>query len=132
MFTVAKREFLEMFEQSILRPRKLDYKVQFCGPTGASAVEAALKLARLITGRARVASFTGNWHGMSPAALQVTGNLAHRAGAGIQLDSAVFLPFPDGPYVVPDTLAYIENLLSDPNAGFERPAAFIEIGRAHV
>jgi diaminobutyrate-2-oxoglutarate transaminase len=54
MWTVAKREFLETFEKVILEPRGFDYKVQFTGPTGANAVEAALKLARKVTGRANV------------------------------------------------------------------------------
>ncbi len=46
MSTVAKREFLERFQQTVLQPRGLDYKVQFPGPTGTNTVEAALKLAR--------------------------------------------------------------------------------------
>jgi diaminobutyrate-2-oxoglutarate transaminase len=45
-FTTAKREFLETFNSVIMQPRNLRYKIQFCGPTGANAVEAALKLAR--------------------------------------------------------------------------------------
>jgi diaminobutyrate-2-oxoglutarate transaminase len=49
--TTAKEAFLEIFRDVILRPRKLDYVVQFTGPTGTNAVEAALKLARLKTGR---------------------------------------------------------------------------------
>ncbi|MCA9200490.1 MAG: aminotransferase class III-fold pyridoxal phosphate-dependent enzyme, partial [Planctomycetales bacterium] len=54
MATAAKRTFLETFEQSILEPRNLNYKVMFPGPTGTNSVEAALKLARLITGRSNV------------------------------------------------------------------------------
>ena len=41
-FTVEKRAFLEAMEQHILRPRQLDMVVQTVGPTGATAVEAAL------------------------------------------------------------------------------------------
>lgn len=48
MYTGAKRVFLEGFSRLILEPRGLDYKVQFCGPTGTNAVEAALKLARRV------------------------------------------------------------------------------------
>lgn len=65
MQTAAKRELLETFERLILRPRDLDYKVQFPGPTGANAVESALKLARKVTGRETVLSFTNAFHGMS-------------------------------------------------------------------
>ena len=59
MYTDAKREFLERFEELILRPRGLDYRVQFTGPTGANAVEAALKLARKVKRRTEIIHFTG-------------------------------------------------------------------------
>src|SRR5690606_2453013 len=51
MYSVAKRHFLEVFQQRILGPREMDYKIQFTGPTGTNAVEAALKIARNVTGR---------------------------------------------------------------------------------
>src|SRR5207245_2605463 len=57
-YTVAKRSFLDSFQSRILRPRRLDYKVAFTGPTGTNAVEAALKLARKVTGRTSIARFT--------------------------------------------------------------------------
>ena len=44
LHTGPKREFLEAFERLVLVPRGLDHRVQFTGPTGANAVEAALKL----------------------------------------------------------------------------------------
>jgi diaminobutyrate-2-oxoglutarate transaminase len=125
MFTSAKRAFLGSFERIILKPRAMDYKVQFCGPTGANAVEAALKLARIITGRPTVATFSGGWHGMSSGSLAVTGNRAHRAAAGMPLANAIFLPFCDGPNPVLDSLSYIESLFADPNSGLDLPAAFI-------
>lgn len=56
--TVAKREFLNAFNEKVLKPRGLNYKVQFPGPTGTNSVEAALKLARKITGRESIISFT--------------------------------------------------------------------------
>jgi hypothetical protein len=51
MATVAKRRFLERFEEIILKPRGLRYKVQPTGPTGANAVKAALKLVRKVSQR---------------------------------------------------------------------------------
>jgi diaminobutyrate-2-oxoglutarate transaminase len=69
MWTSAKRRFLERFEAVVLQPRGLDYKVQFTGPTGANAVEAALKLARKVTKRANVIAFTEGYHGVSLGAL---------------------------------------------------------------
>jgi diaminobutyrate-2-oxoglutarate transaminase len=125
MFTTAKRAFLERFERIVLTPRGLDYKVQFCGPTGANAVEAALKLARLVTGRTNIAAFSGGWHGMSSNCLAVTGNRSHRAAAGTPLANAIFLPYHDGPRPLADSLGYIESLFEDPNSGLDLPAALI-------
>lgn len=45
-------------------------RIQFCGPTGTDAVEAALKLVRTATGRSTVLSFQGGYHGMSLGATQ--------------------------------------------------------------
>ncbi|MER8562747.1 aminotransferase class III-fold pyridoxal phosphate-dependent enzyme, partial [Mesorhizobium sp. M0578] len=63
--TSAKKAFIEAFERYILKPRGLTYKLQFTGPTGTNAVEAALKLARLVTGRANIVAFTNAFHGVS-------------------------------------------------------------------
>ena len=81
MFTHAKEQFLASFERNILKPRGLDHRVQFTGPTGANAVEAALKLARKVTGRDNVISFTNGFHGVTLGALAATGNGKHRGGA---------------------------------------------------
>ncbi|MGY3573009.1 4-aminobutyrate aminotransferase-like enzyme [Bradyrhizobium sp. USDA 4504] len=58
MHTASKREFIEVFVDSILKPRGLSYKIQFPGPTGTSANEAALALARKYTSRSSVMAFT--------------------------------------------------------------------------
>lgn len=125
MFTTTKREFLERFRDVILKPRNLDYKVQFCGPTGANSVEAALKLARLVTGRTTIASFSGGWHGMTAACLSITGNREHRETAGTPLPFTTVFPFPDGPYRLEDALGYVQSLFEDPNSGLDLPAAMI-------
>jgi diaminobutyrate-2-oxoglutarate transaminase len=93
MHTVAKREFLTALDELILRPRRLEYRVQFPGPAGANAVEAALKLARKATGRTEVIAFTGAFHGMTLGALAVTGSRFHRDGAGVPLPHAIPVPF---------------------------------------
>jgi diaminobutyrate-2-oxoglutarate transaminase len=123
--TVALRDLLETLEQVILRPRGLDYKMQLCGPSGASAVEAAIKVARRATGRTGIAAFSGGWHGMSNGCLAITGNRSHRAAAGVQLPAATFLPFEDGPYRMPDSLGYIDHLFGDTNSGVDLPAAVV-------
>ncbi|HEX2212182.1 MAG TPA: aminotransferase class III-fold pyridoxal phosphate-dependent enzyme, partial [Mycobacterium sp.] len=93
MATEAKTRFLETFERVVLRPRNLDYKVQFPGPTGANSVEAALKLARKVTGRESIINFTNAFHGMTLGALSVTGNSMKRAGAGIPLVHSTPMPY---------------------------------------
>lgn len=93
MFSVAKREFLEAFEQRILSPRGMDYRVMLPGPTGTNTVEAALKLVRKVTGRRNVVAFTGGFHGMTVGALSVTSNPKKRAGAGVPLHYTVTAPY---------------------------------------
>jgi diaminobutyrate-2-oxoglutarate transaminase len=125
MHTVAKGEFLQTFEDVVLRPRGLDYRVQFPGPTGANSVEAALKLARKVTGRESVISFTNAFHGMTLGALSVTGNAMKRGGAGIPLVHATPMPY-DNYFrgTVPDFL-WLERLLTDAGGGLNEPAAVI-------
>ncbi|MBW0094381.1 diaminobutyrate--2-oxoglutarate transaminase, partial [Pseudonocardia sp. KRD-184] len=125
MYTTAKGEFLRTFEDKILRPRGLDYKVQFPGPTGANTVESALKLARKISGREAMINFTNAFHGMTLGALSVTGNSMKRGGAGIPLVHATPMPYDnyfDG--TQPDFL-WMEKLLQDSGSGLNEPAAVI-------
>ena len=72
MYTKAKEEFLVTFDEKILKPKNLDYKVMCCGPTGTNANEAALKLARKNTGRTNVIAFSGAFHGMTLGSLAMT------------------------------------------------------------
>lgn len=125
MFTEAKEQFLATFERVILKPRNMDYRVQFTGPTGANAVEAALKLARKVTGRNTVVSFTNGFHGVTLGALAATGNGKHRAGAATPLSGVVRAAY-DG-YFGEDinTAEMLDRQLSDPSSGFDAPAAII-------
>ena len=125
LFTVPKRKFLEAFQNHILQPRGLDYKVQFCGPTGANSIEAALKLARMATGRTNVISYTGGRHGMTAGCLAVTGNQEHRAAAGVPLPFVVRCPYPVGPYAVTNGIELMQSWFRDSSSGVERPAAII-------
>jgi diaminobutyrate-2-oxoglutarate transaminase len=123
--TEAKRRFLERFERIILQPRNLAYRVQFTGPTGANAVEAALKLARLVKRRRNVVAFTNSYHGLSAGALAVTASASHRNPAYTSQDGVAFMPFDGflGPDV--DTMATTERMLTQPGSGIDRPAAVI-------
>lgn len=125
MSTVAKRDFLRAFESLVLEPRDLDYKVQFPGPTGTNAVEAALKLARKVTGRESVISFTNAFHGMTLGSLAVTGNSMKRAGAGIPLVHATPMPYDN--YFDGSTADFhwFERVLDDTGSGLNQPAAVI-------
>ncbi|RZT88725.1 diaminobutyrate aminotransferase [Pseudonocardia sediminis] len=125
MYTVAKGEFLHTFQDKILAPRGLEYKVQFPGPTGANAVESALKLARKISGKEAMINFTNAFHGMTLGALSVTGNSMKRTGAGIPLVHATPMPYDnyfDGK--MPDFM-WFEKLLGDSGSGLNDPAAVI-------
>jgi diaminobutyrate-2-oxoglutarate transaminase len=123
LHTVAKANFLQAFDNTILAPRQLSYKVQFTGPTGTNAVEAALKLARKITGRTCIAAFTGGFHGMTLGSLAATSNPAARAAAGVPCEHVTFLPYQGylGPTV--DSMEYIERFLGQVGSGISRPAA---------
>jgi diaminobutyrate-2-oxoglutarate transaminase len=91
--TQAKLGFIEAFSEIILAPKRLNYRLQFTGPTGANCVEAALKLARKCTGRTAVAAFTNAFHGMSMGALAATGSSTARDGIEGMLQHVVRLPF---------------------------------------
>jgi len=125
MYTSAKREFLTVFDELILRPRQLDYRVQFPGPGGANAVEAALKLARKVTGRTEIVTFTNAFHGMTLGALSVTGSAFHRRGAGVPLGHATPVPFDQAADGEPPDFQWLERLLADQGSGLDQPAAAI-------
>lgn len=123
--TEAKAAFLDAFESLILKPRNLDYRVMFTGPTGTNAVEAALKLARKVTGRQQVIAFTNGFHGMTLGALSCTGNAEKRAGAGVPLSHVTHEPFDGYSGEDVDTAEQLDRRLSDPSSGLDAPAAIL-------
>lgn len=125
MHTTAKAKFLQIFRDYILIPRDLDYRMQFTGPTGTNAVEAALKIARKVRGRSSVISFTNGFHGVSLGAVAATGNQHHRGGAGVALTDVTRMPFCGYHGRDADTLKMMDKLLSDPSSGVDEPAAVI-------
>src|SRR5699024_6295693 len=112
MATIARGKFLKKFNEVILKPRKLDYKVMFPGPTGTNSVESALKLARKVTGRSTIMSFSNAFHGMTIGSLSITGNESKRKGAGIPLTHSVSMPF-DKFNSKADSLSLIESYLEN-------------------
>lgn len=125
MTTRAKSDFLSAFGQHILGPRELDYRVQFCGPTGTNSVEAALKLARKVTGRRLVIAFTGAFHGMSLGSLSLTGNAFQRAGAGVTLDNTYRVAYDGFHHSGAGGLTLLAAMLDDKCSGLDLPAAVI-------
>lgn len=125
MHTPAKLKFLEVFSSHILQPRGLQYRVQFPGPTGANAVEAAVKLARKVTGRTNVIAFTNSFHGCSLGALALTGSANHRRSSAALLTNVSRAPYDRYFGRGIDTAAHLERLLADPSSGYDEPAAII-------
>ncbi|MDX9682923.1 aspartate aminotransferase family protein [Pseudomonas protegens] len=133
--TPVKDQFVQDLFGLLPEALAAEAKIQFCGPTGTDAVEAALKLTRTATGRSTVLSFQGGYHGMSQGALSLMGSLGpKRALAGLLNNGVQFLPFPydyrcpfglGGAEGVKVNLHYLENLLTDPEAGVALPAAVI-------
>jgi diaminobutyrate-2-oxoglutarate transaminase len=132
--TPIKDEFVE--ELMAFLPAELGARarIQFCGPTGTDAVEAAIKLVRTAKGRTNMLAFHGAYHGMSAGALALMGNLGPKVALAGSLQHVQFLPYPYD-YRCPFSLggrageaagiAYIENVLSDPESGVLPPAGMI-------
>ncbi|MEE1056061.1 MAG: aspartate aminotransferase family protein [Acutalibacteraceae bacterium] len=124
MYTTPKREFIDFMQENVLKPRGLDYKIMFPGPTGTNAVEAGLKIARKVTGRSNVFALMGCFHGMTLGALALTTDQGARKGAGVKLNDVTHIP---APYMYPefDTIEYMQNLLDDDHSAVEKPAAVV-------
>jgi len=126
MYSTTKSAFLETFERLVLAPRGMDHKVMMTGPTGTNAVEAAMKLARKVTGRRNIIAFTNGFHGMTMGALSCTGNAGKRAGAGGgPLCGTTHMPYEGALGDDVDSLRVIEEMLGNPSSGIDAPAAFI-------
>ena len=125
MYTSVKRTFIRRFAETILVPRNMDYKMQFTGPTGTNAVEAALKLARRVTGRTGVYAFSHGFHGMTLGALACTSNAYFRGAAGIPMEHVTHFPFENMPGGGVDHIRDLHCTLADSSSGLEKPAAVI-------
>jgi len=124
-FTTAKKKFLEKLDSVILKPRNLYYKIQFCGPTGANAVEAALKLARKAKKRRTIVAFTNAFHGLTAGALSVTANSYYKNDFLINNTDTVFMPYDGYLGTDIDTTEVLRKFLTDKGSGIDIPAAVI-------
>jgi len=123
MYSQSKKEFLETFSNTILKPRNMDYKLQFTSPTGTSVVESAVKLARKVTNRQNIVCFTNAFHGMSGTSLSLTGNQHHRQS--FSQSQVTRLPFENYINNEIDSINYYRKLFTDPSSGVDIPAAVI-------
>ncbi|WP_406298793.1 diaminobutyrate--2-oxoglutarate transaminase family protein [Embleya sp. NBC_00888] len=132
--TPVKDRFVEELFATLPPELARDARIQFCGPAGTDAVEAALKLVRTATGRRGVVAFTGAYHGMTEGALAVGGDTAIRDATGAGTGDTVRLPFPQD-YRCPfgtggaegERIAahYARTLLTDPGGGVPAAAGMI-------
>lgn len=125
MATTAKKRFLEAVDKYLLKPRNMDYTLQFTGPTGTNAVEAALKIARQVTGRSNIVSFTHGFHGVSGGSLAVTANAKFRDAAGVSLGDTSFMPYDGYLGAGVDSTEWLARMLDDNSSGLDKPAAVI-------
>ncbi len=123
--TQAKQEFIQKFVDIILQPRCLKYRMQFTGPTGTNAVEAALKLARKVTGRTQVVAFTNAFHGVSLGALAATANTSKRDASSLPLHYVTRMPYDGFLGDATNTADIVEGMYRTVGSGLEKPAAFI-------
>ncbi|WP_186196435.1 diaminobutyrate--2-oxoglutarate transaminase family protein [Burkholderia gladioli] len=132
--TPAKLAFVETLISQLPVGMRESSKIQFCGPSGSDAVEAAIKLARHHTGRSSIMAFHGAYHGMTAGSLAAMGNLNAKRAPGMATSGVHFLPYPyrfrcpfgtDGTSTDTLSINYIDNVLSDPESGIAKPAAII-------
>ncbi|MGT2530820.1 diaminobutyrate--2-oxoglutarate transaminase family protein [Streptomyces nojiriensis] len=103
-----------------------DARIQFCGPAGTDAVEAALKLVRTATGRSGLLAFTGAYHGMTAGALDASGGAADVRVTRLPYPQDFRCPFGVGGSEGAELGArWTENLLDDPKGGAPAPAGMI-------
>jgi diaminobutyrate-2-oxoglutarate transaminase len=107
-------------------------KIGFCGPTGANAIEAAVKLCKIATGRSEIVAFQGGFHGSTHGTMALSSLVSQREGVANTMPGVHFFPFPyalRSPLGGPDSgrrcLEFLERTLHDPLSGITRPAAVI-------
>lgn len=132
--TPLKDRFTDELFASLPTEFARDYKIQFCGPSGSDAIEAALKLVKTATGKRSVLAFHGAYHGMTQGSLSVSGDCGPRQPISGLSAETHFLPFPldrDCPFGIGGAAGaamsarYIEHMLGDHKSGASSVAAMI-------
>lgn len=134
MATPTKDAFTEAQIATLPEGMRDRMRIQFCGPTGANAVDAAIKLCKTATGRGDIVSFQGGFHGSTHAAMAMTGLVAQKRPIQNGMPGVAFFPFSSCsrcPLALnPEScqtncVALLERALNDANGGVALPAAVI-------
>ncbi|QUJ68589.1 pyridoxal phosphate-dependent class III aminotransferase [Photobacterium sp. GJ3] len=134
MTTPVKDKFIREVMNFLPDEFAANARIQFCGPSGADAVEAAIKLAKQTTGRNVMMAFHGAYHGMTNGTMAMMGNLNTKARRQGLMADVHFMPFPyslrcpfgmGGDEGAKQTLRYLERMLNDDESGVQKPAAII-------
>ncbi|EGQ7844385.1 pyridoxal phosphate-dependent class III aminotransferase [Vibrio alginolyticus] len=132
--TSAKTTFIQSVKSFLPQELSENSVIQFCGPSGADAVEAAIKLAKQTTGRNTMFAFRGAYHGMTNGTMGMMGNLGTKARRTGLMSDVHFMPFPynlrcpfglSGDEGAKASIRYIDRLLNDDESGIMKPAAII-------
>ncbi len=132
--TSAKTTFIQSVKSFLPQELSENSVIQFCGPSGADAVEAAIKLAKQTTGRNTMFAFRGAYHGMTNGTMGMMGNLGTKARRTGLMSDVHFMPFPynlrcpfglGGDEGAKASIRYIDRLLNDDESGIMKPAAII-------
>ncbi|MDI9887877.1 diaminobutyrate--2-oxoglutarate transaminase family protein [Streptomyces sp. HNM0645] len=124
--TPVKDAFTTELFATLPRPLADDARIQFCGPAGTDAVEAALKLVRTATGRTGLLAFTGAYHGMTAGALDASGGAPDVRVTRLPYPQNYRCPFGVGGERGAELAArWAESLLDDPKGGVPTPAGMI-------
>jgi diaminobutyrate-2-oxoglutarate transaminase len=131
--TQIRDEFISAQLSMLPESMRASTRIEFCGPSGADAVDAALKLCKTATGRSDIIAFQGAFHGCSHAAMTVTGLVAQKQRVAGRVPDVHFFPYPyplrcalgAGPASGQRCLEYLERSLRDPLGGIPPPAAVI-------
>ncbi|HCZ9546689.1 TPA: pyridoxal phosphate-dependent class III aminotransferase [Vibrio alginolyticus] len=132
--TSAKTTFIQSVKSFLPQELSENSVIQFCGPSGADAVEAAIKLAKQTTGRNTMFTFRGAYHGMTNGTMGMMGNLGTKARRTGLMSDVHFMPFPynlrcpfglGGDEGAKASIRYIDRLLNDDESGIMKPAAII-------
>ncbi|MGW0534505.1 diaminobutyrate--2-oxoglutarate transaminase family protein [Streptomyces sp. NPDC003032] len=124
--TPVKDDFTTELFSTLPRGLAERARIQFCGPAGTDAVEAALKLVRAATGRDGMLAFTGAYHGMTAGALEASGGAQDVRVARLPYPQDYRCPFGlGGPSGAELSARWTESLLDDTKSGVPLPAGMI-------